>query len=393
MKKDHVSVMRVIPLLIMTVATIILSCVLGLVKELYWDEAIYLGFVDMLFIMIFIYELEYDRKNRMIANNIATNFSRIAGGYVLCCFLNLLFLVCPAFYMPVMLFPLIMCAVGNEFLGISTGLFFVIQYAMVFETDTYELVAYVLMVVLAGGLAKTLANRKARGYVSVLLFLINVIVPAIFGYLATQKSAPVSYLYGGFCGAVTALFSGILFYRFRSGTDKELENCYLDILSDDYPEVKKLQKWFPADYVHAKKVSESAMFVAKHLGFDSGLCGAAGFYYRLGKWSGKDYVQAGIERAQTLNFPMELIQIIAEYNGEVHKPSTPESAIIHMIDALTIKMEALDGDVTKSAWNREMIIYQILNEFSSAGLYDESGLSMNQFLKVREFLVKEKLFS
>ena len=135
------------------------------------------------------------------------------------------------------------------------------------------------------------------------------------------------------------------------------------------------------------------MFVAKHLGFDSGLCSAAGFYYRLGKWSGKDYVQAGIERAQTLNFPMELIQIIAEYNGEVHKPSTPESAIIHMIDALTIKMEALDGDVTKSAWNREMIIYQILNEFSSAGLYDESGLSMNQFLKVREFLVKEKLFS
>lgn len=393
MKKNPVNVMRVIPLLIITVATIIFSGVLGLARELYWDEGICLSFVDMLFVMIFIYELEYDRRNRMIANNIATNFSRIAGGYVLCCLISLLFLVCPPFHTPVMLFPLIMCAVGNEFLGISTGLFFVIQYAMVFETDTYELVAYVFMVVLAGGLAKTLANRKARGYVSVLLFLINVIVSAIFGYLATQKSAPADYLYGGLCGAVTALFSGILFYRLRNGTDKELENCYLDILSDDYPEVKKLQKWFPADYVHAKKVSETAVFVAKHLGFDSGLCGAAGFYYRLGKWSGSDYVQAGIERAQTLNFPMELIQIIAEYNGELYKPSTPESAIIHMIDALTVKLEALDSNVTKNAWNQEMIIYQILNDFSGAGLYDESGLSMNQFLKVREFLVKEKLFS
>ncbi|MCI5857492.1 MAG: hypothetical protein MR016_09045 [Agathobacter sp.] len=390
MKKDHVSVMRVIPLLIMTAATVILSCVFSLIKEIYWDEAVCVCFVDMLFLMIFIYELEYDRKNRLIANNIATNFSKIAGGYVLCCIINLLFLICPAFYMPVMLFPLIMCAVGNEFLGISAGLFFVIQYAMIFESTSGELVAYTLMILLAGGLAKTLSNRRARCYVSVLLLLINIMVPAIFGYLATQKSDPLSYLYGAICGAVTAVFSGFLFYRFRKGTDRELANCYLDILSDDYPEIKKVREWFPAEYAHAKKVSDIALLVAKRMELDSGLCGAAGFYYRLGKWSGKDYVQAGIERAQNLNFPIELICIIAEYNGEVHKPSTPESAIVHMIDALTIKLEALDGDVAKSTWNREMIIYQTLNEFSSAGLYDESGLSMNQFLKVREFLVKEK---
>ena len=101
-------------------------------------------------------------------------------------------------------------------------------------------------------------------------------------------------------------------------------------------------------------------------------------------------MEAGVEKAQALNFPMELIRIISEYNGEVHKPSTPESAIIHMIDSLTIKLDALNQDVAKSVWNHAMIIYQTLNEYSSVGLYDESGLSMNQFLKVREFLVKEK---
>ena len=37
-----------------------------------------------------------------------------------------------------------------------------------------------------------------------------------------------------------------------------------------------------------------------------------------------------------------------------------------------------------------MLIYQTLNELMAQGIYDESGLSMNQFLAVRERLVKEE---
>ena len=60
-----------------------------------------------------------------------------------------------------------------------------------------------------------------------------------------------------------------------------------------------------------------------------------------------------------------------------------------MVDALLIKLEAMELDVERSRWNREMFIYQTLNEFSSSGIYDESGMSMNQFLNVREYLAKE----
>ena len=42
-----------------------------------------------------------------------------------------------------------------------------------------------------------------------------------------------------------------------------------------------------------------------------------------------------------------------------------------------------------TSWNQDMVIYQTLNELSATGMYDESGLSMNQFLKVRELLVRE----
>ena len=89
-------------------------------------------------------------------------------------------------------------------------------------------------------------------------------------------------------------------------------------------------------------------------------------------------------------FPEKVIQIIAEYYGEEEKPSSPESALVHIVDALVIKLEKMKEGVGLSQWNKEMIIYQTLNEFSSSGIYDVSGLGMNQFLKIREYLTKEE---
>ena len=39
-----------------------------------------------------------------------------------------------------------------------------------------------------------------------------------------------------------------------------------------------------------------------------------------------------------------------------------------------------------------MVIYQTLNEYSASGIYDQSGLGMNMFLKIREYLVNEETF-
>ncbi len=82
--------------------------------------------------------------------------------------------------------------------------------------------------------------------------------------------------------------------------------------------------------------------------------------------------------------------MISEYNGELALPSTTESAIVHMVDGLIKKLEVLDSQTMSSEWNQDMVIYQTLNDFSAMGMYDKSGLSMNMFLKIREYLVKEE---
>ena len=53
------------------------------------------------------------------------------------------------------------------------------------------------------------------------------------------------------------------------------------------------------------------------------------------------------------------------------------------------KIEVLGETTMANEWNQDMVIYQTLNEYSSRGVYDNSGISINQFLKIRERLVQE----
>ena len=165
----------------------------------------------------------------------------------------------------------------------------------------------------------------------------------------------------------------------------------MDIVSDDYSEVKALKDFSSVEYEHARKVSDIASRCAKAVGYNEHLCLAGGFYYRMGQWIGDPYVEEGVKKAKSLCFPEELMIILQEYYGEEQLPSIPESALVHMVDALVIKLEKISDGFEKSEWNHEILINQTLNEYSSSGIYDHCGMSMNQFLKIRQFLTKEEL--
>ena len=92
-------------------------------------------------------------------------------------------------------------------------------------------------------------------------------------------------------------------------------------------------------------------------------------------------------------FPNDVIKIMSEYGGIVSLPSTKESAIVHMVDSVVTKVELFDSDSMSSSWNQNMVIYQTINELSQKGFYDNSGLTMNQFLIIREILANEDILA
>ncbi len=198
-------------------------------------------------------------------------------------------------------------------------------------------------------------------------------------------------MYGGIIGILSAVVAFICSNSIKVMSDDEINDILIDIITDTYPEVAEVKKYSMTEYKRADFVSTIAFRAAKAADLDANLCAAAGFYYRLGQWQGKPYVENGVLRAERLCFPEKLINILQEYYGEEVKPQSPESALVNMVDSLVVKLDKIKQEVGQSEWNHEIIIVQLLNELSESGLYDESGLSMNHFLKIRKYLTKEEL--
>ena len=361
--KETINLYRVISLLVIALVTFGVMGGLCAKSHLYPDEWLSMFFLTLIFLLVCMFELEYERKQKGISANTQTTFIRLSVTYTVSGGLIYAISYLPEFYRPVMIPVILLTAVSNSMVAVSFGLFFDLVLALTVGGSFYALAAYMMLTMLAAVLAQALKEKKYRMGVSLLTFFFSLTFP-------------------------TAAF---LFHRLLHEADQEIENHLLDIVSEDYSEVKALKDFSMVEYRHAVKVSDIACRCAKEVGYRANLCLAGGFYYRMGRWIGEPYIKNAVNKAESLCFPAELISILAEYYGEEQLPSSPESALVHMVDAVVIRLEAMEQNVGQSVWNRDIVIYQTVNDFSSSEIYDHSGMSMNQFLKIREFLAKEEL--
>ena len=391
MKEEKISIHRVLPIVGMIISAILASGVLCYLNKLEIDQIVCVGFLVLAFVPIIVFELTYERRRTMIGDNNQTTYKRAMTGFFICSLIMLGISFMPEYFRPVIILPLIMTAFSNDTLGMITGLFFNVLLAFTTGGSFYELLAYTVLVLVGGMLSKVLKHMEYRLYIGMIFLFSCVLFPNIFYYFANEEIVFSNLILGMVNGFVVAVYAIALFPNVREKTYREKHYYYGDILTDDYIQVREVRNYSMSEYNHARKVSDIAYKYALRLNLDADLAAAAGFYYRLGRWEGDPPIENGVRKAQELCFPDALIQILREYNATDDLPSTPESALVHIIDGLLIKMELLDSEVGTSQWNREVLIHQTLNEFSSAGYYDKSGLSINAFLQIRGWLAKEAL--
>jgi len=391
MKEEKISIHRVLPIVGMIISAILASGVLCYLNKLEIDQIVCVGFLVLAFVPIIVFELTYERRRTMIGDNNQTTYKRAMTGFLICNLIMLGISFMPEYFRPVIILPLIMAAFSNDTLGLITGLFFNVLLAFTTGGSFYELLAYTVLVLVGGMLSKVLKHMEYRLYIGMIFLFSCVLFPNIFYYFANEEIVFSNLILGMVNGFVVAVYAIAFFPNVREKTYREKHYYYGDILTDDYIQVREVRNYSMSEYNHARKVSDIAYKYALRLDLDADLAAAAGFYYRLGRWEGDPPIENGVRKAQELCFPDALIQILREYNATDDLPSTPESALVHIIDGLLIKMELLDGEVGTSQWNREVLIHQTLNEFSSAGYYDKSGLSINAFLQIRGWLAKEAL--
>ena len=391
MKEEKISIHRVLPISVIVLSAMIAAGVLCYLNKLDTDQIICVAFLVIAFMPIMILELAFERQKEMLGDNKQTTYRRARNGFIICCILMLAISFMPEYFRPVLIFPLIMSAYSNDVLGLCTGMFFNILLAFTTGGSFNELLAYTMLVLVGGMLSKLLKQVEYRLFVGIIYLFSSVLFPNIFYYFANEAIESKNLLLGSVNGIVIAIYVIAMYPNIREKTFREKHYYYGDILADEFIQVQQIRKYAPEEYYHARKVSEIAYRYALQLDLKTDLAAAAGFYYRLGKWQGDPPIENAVRKAKELCFPEELIQILREYNGTDDLPSTPESALVHIIDALLVKLEMSGVPGGTSQFDRDILIHQTLNEFSSAGLYDKSGLSINSFIKIREWLLKEAL--
>lgn len=344
---------------------------------------------SVLFLVIFVMGLEMYRLKKGWFHEKSNNYVRIAACHSCCCLGMILCMQLPAYAAPIMVLAAVMTIVTNSFLGMMAGIYYVAVLYISGKGNIYQLLWALLLVSCGCMIVDFLEKKTNRKWAAVVITFFVIGCTIVFSYWETGNINPNMVIYGLGNGIVSAGLSIGIYHWLTERMSHTREDELERIISEEFGMVQDVKKFSKADYEHARRVSDIARECAKVVGADPYVAAAGGFYYRIGRMEGEPYVENGVILAKSNYFPMQVVQILSEYNGEKKLPSTVESAIVHIVDSVVAKFDVLDKNTLSSSWNQDILVYQTLNENSAEGLYDKAGFSMNMFLKIRDYLIKE----
>lgn len=362
----------------------------GLCHQKRASEILVMCMIDVLFAALGILYLENDRLHKGTESDTAEDYQRTALCFTIAMVAAFVASFFPPYTSPVLIITFLLSTALDREKGLFFGLFLAGQIALSGQGDIQVLSCYLVLVLFGSVMTDLYKVKENRKYTKLIVLSVSLALPTMFYYLQ-EHSANVLTLVFSFVSGMLGVFGiHFLFERLYFRQSKSEEISLDTIVDKNYHFVQEMQKKSPGDYQHALRTSRIAAHCASCVGAKVKVAAVGGFYYRLGRLEGEPMVENGIHMAEDHCFPREVIVIISEYNGEKYPISTIESAIVHITDSLVTKFERMDQNTLSSSWNRDMVIYQTLNEKSSSGIYDDSGLTMNQFIKIREFLAKEE---
>lgn len=380
---------RVVKLVYLVLLCGVSGLLYGFLHQMHLGAAITLLFLNILFGVLFIFYLESGRLHRLDMPDSSEDYGRICVYFTAGILIILAASFLPEYTVPVAMVSFLLTAGLEREQALVVLIFLNIQLA--FHAKSTVVLSCYFMLALFGVILTSMYEQKPyRKYAEMIMLAVSVAIPVLFYYLSNGKADWRMFLICFLDGAVGMVAMHFLYDLLHDRLVWSNEISLDTIVDPSYHLVREIKKYSQVDYNHAIRVSRIAAHCAAAIGADVKISAVGGFYYRLGKLGGDPVVENGVMIAQNNCFPNAVIRILSEYNGKRSAISSIESAIIHITDAVVTKFELLDQTTLSSTWNRDMVIYQTMNEKSSSGIYDSSGLTMNQFLKIREFLAKEE---
>ncbi len=393
---DRFSLLRFTYGAIMGLIFIIGIVIIGALNSLLIDKFICIAAISICYFFLWLVSITRRRLSGTLPE-----FNYISyGKMVIVLLLDWLFIIlcskfAPDFFAPVMFITIFSSTVFDEGLNSALGIYLVSVLSICSDFGVYIVLCYVMLVAFGTLIAPFFKTWDAleRIYSLLIIFAVNTLFSVTFYYFNYIEISLIIFIYGLLSGLTVCALCCIFVPLMNRAVNNAQTDCYMELLSPEYGLYQDIKKFSIIEFNHASRVGRLSRICAEEIHGNSSLAACAGFYYRLGKMEGEPMIDNAIKIANDHCFPEDVIQILSEYGGIIDLPSSKESAIVHMVDSVVTKVELFDADSMRSSWNQNMVIYQTINELSQKGYYDNSGLTMNHFLLIRERLTKEDILA
>lgn len=169
--------------------------------------------------------------------------------------------------------------------------------------------------------------------------------------------------------------------------DKEAEDKDYSYLLSENNTAYKLLSANEELFNKSKRTSKLVKDIAKLIEGRISLAEVGGFFAECGRAVSNNYVKEGLILAKENNFPIEVTDFIKEHNFKLGYPRSKETAITMIVCKLNQTIDFLDG----KGLNRSVtaIVDSVMDSCLMAGRLDASGLSLNEYKFIKDYLLEE----
>ena len=169
--------------------------------------------------------------------------------------------------------------------------------------------------------------------------------------------------------------------------DKEAEDKDYSYLLSENNSAYRLLSANEELFNKSKRTSKLVKDIAKLIEGRISLAEVGGFFAECGRAVSNNYIKEGLILAKENNFPIEVTDFIKEHNFKLGYPRSRETAITMIVCKLGSTVDFLQGKGVKRSVTA--IVDSVMDSCLMAGRLDASGLSLNEYKFIKDFLLEE----
>ena len=291
----------------------------------------------------------------------------------------------------------VMMAVSALFcmlLPVRYGLFLSLLISIVISLNSlgsyFDLIYFIFLCMVGGMFSGVIIRKKIRLQSTIMMLAMYISIYFIGTYMSVRALSYKTLVSGCVEGILNILLIVSLTPLFYLKEEDKDVTEYGLALEDEFPLMAFVKSLPEERYRHSRFTANCCYRCAKAAGLNENLSCLAGFYYSLCDNDEKEPVTYAVKLAKQNGLPIQAVRILSQYQGRECDLSTKEAALVDLVDETLGKLEkVMDSGAVVNPIEREMLVLKTFNDLSATGRYDESGLSMNSFLKIRESLLHE----